>query len=156
MPNSSSSYWDQLHQLWDNTMRSQRLERLAQCRLLEDLRKDCYENNNTTTTTTLEDCPAGIRMVRYFDWRDYQTDNCQRTEHAVWACRAVALQCGAELVALRQCFAAEGREKVLGEASSYEGTLQGVCADLQKKVGDCVRQKALSLSQASTARNEEG
>jgi hypothetical protein len=86
----------------EDEMDEQRHERLAQCRSLELVLADCRAR--TPNRTQLEDVPAGIRMVRYFDWRDVPDPHCQREAHAVWACRAVALKCGKELIQVRDCF----------------------------------------------------
>jgi hypothetical protein len=86
----------------EDEMDEQRHERLAQCRSLESVLADC--RTAKSNRTQLEDVPAGIRMVRYFDWRDVPDPHCQREAHAVWACRAVALKCGKELIQIRDCF----------------------------------------------------
>lgn len=82
----------------------------------------------------MEDCVAGIRMVKYFDWREssptrvYGEDDttqantlvsvkavpkepesnipptCAREIHSSWACRAVSLACSPDVIGLRNCF----------------------------------------------------
>lgn len=116
---------------YQRTMDEQRLERLRQCQDLARILQSCRQNQNHQRPQ-LEDLPIGIRSVRYFRWRkspeqletegqttshannannkqnsnhNHNTDHsCIREEHALWACRGVALKCGQELVQLRDCF----------------------------------------------------
>jgi hypothetical protein len=135
---SSSTWFGSLKESLQEQMDEQRLGRLQQCRALDEILAECRrhkrkmkKNNNNhnngkkdggdddTNNTSrdrrhLEDVPAGIRMVKYFQWRDVDEydSRCQREEHSVWACRAVSLQCGAELVAVRDCF--DGAQAIPG------------------------------------------
>jgi hypothetical protein len=125
----------------------QRLDRLQSCRQLDDLLKTCRQKNSERNQ--LEDFPLGIRMLRYFDWRHKDEPNCVREEHALWACRAVALQCGANLVQLRSCFREKGDDAILSETrTSYERTSEDdfSCMDLQRTLGSCVLKKANALA----------
>jgi hypothetical protein len=158
-------------------MDQQRHERLAQCRSLESVLADCHAQRTTTKTRTqLEDIPAGIRMVRYFDWRDVPDPHCQREAHAVWACRAVALQCGGELLKVRDCFHQTLPTKTTileypNGTAAYnpssspssskddfvqdEGTDAVVpCARLQQSLGRCVSTNAHALLERDTARRQ--
>ena len=123
--------------------------------------------------TQLEDLPAGMRMVRYFNWRNHQPEDsssssssgdthggsCLREEHAVWACRAVALQCGRELVGLRDCFRRVGPDRILSpdattayKVDDYERHNDNdddddSCLVWQTQLGSCVQQSARALEQ---------
>lgn len=124
----------------------QRMERLQSCRPLDTLLKQCRQKD--AERRKLEDFPLGIRMLRYFDWRHQEEPNCVREEHALWACRAVALQCGSDLVQLRNCFREKGDSDILSETrTSYEATCENEfsCMELQRKLGSCVLKKANAL-----------
>ncbi|GAX17949.1 hypothetical protein FisN_18Hu159 [Fistulifera solaris] len=126
----------------------QRLDRLQSCRQLDDLLKQCRQKN--MERNQLEDFPLGIRMLRYFGWRHKDDPNCVREEHALWACRAVALQCGADLVQLKNCFKDKGDDAILSETrTSYESKSDEddfSCMDLQRTLGSCVLKKANALA----------
>jgi hypothetical protein len=135
---------DSFHRVLDE----QRIGRLAQCRQLEQVLAECREQRQPRSQ--LEDFPMGIRMVRYFHWRDLQEENtpCLREEHAVWACRAVALQCGPDLVSLRDCFQRNGPDTILSQknGTAYEGkSSDSTCQELEATLGACVRRKAIAL-----------
>ena len=203
----------------------QRMERLEQCRVLQQALRECREqhqlvssevktsssstsptstgwfwfwNNkrtsttsspdaatqahSTTTTTTraqLEDFPMGIRMMRYFLWRDMPDDPsgrrppCLREEHALWACRGVALQCGPDLIRLRDCFKEQGPERILSQGmtayetktknntkdekkgdSSSENKNKFSCLDFQTKLGSCIGQNAKALEERVQKRQQ--
>lgn len=135
----------------------QRMERLQSCRQLDDLLKQCRQKDSDRKK--LEDFPLGIRMLRYFDWRHKEEPNCVREEHALWACRAVALQCGADLVHLRNCFREKGDDDVLSETRTcYEKTCQDEfsCMELQRKLGSCVLKNANSLARRMDERKIDG
>jgi hypothetical protein len=234
--NSPYSYMNSVRQQITGMMDDQRLHRLQQCRILQEVLSDCRKSSSSrsssrssstnqqtdaTDTTTrrrrleLEDVPAGIRMVRYFNWRDYKApdvlvgtsdhdtdshkskstkkeirsnnnskqiqnnngNHCLREEHAVWACRSVALQCGAPLAQLKSCFTDAGADAVLDSAnqtayepdynapetvaknnsSSGSGTATKTpCQWQQQALGDCVAAAAVQLqerqeSKASTS-----
>ena len=150
---SQTSWLDQMSSFLPGSvhriMDEQRRSRLSQCRVLEQVLSDCRQHK--AAREQLEDFPMGIRMVRYFDWRNVQSDDCVREEHALWACRAVGLQCGPDLVALRDCFKQQGPPVILSQKeTAYEKASTNVnaaCLDLQTKVGGCVRQKAVELEE---------
>ena len=163
---SSLTNWipapDYISQLMDE----QRKSRLGQCRKLEQVLQECRESSSHRLPSSeqrqqLEDFPMGIRMVRYFDWRDQLSNNCVREEHAVWACRAVGLQCGPDLVAVRECFRRKGPATVLAQpdtayelitASESSTKNNAVCKDLQQQLGACVRDKAVALEERMRSR----
>lgn len=129
----------------------------------------------------------GIRSVRYFQWRrDHDGDNnyatanasttaaaaadssCIREEHALWACRGVALKCGSDLVRLRDCFRQHSAAELLSQtATAYETTTATAttttttsaqeeeceppskvpCATLQQSLGACVAKNAKALAE---------
>jgi hypothetical protein len=130
-----------LHRILDE----QRIARLSQCQKLEQVLAECREQREPRSQ--LEDFPMGIRMVRYFHWRDLPEETpCLREEHALWACRAVALQCGPDLVQLRDCFQTNGPDTILSQAgTSYQGKSESTCRELESKLGACVRRKAIAL-----------
>lgn len=153
----------------------QRLDRLRQCRILEEIMAECRRARKTKSKQEerahLEDCPNGIRMLRYFDWRnvhDYDR-KCSREQHAVWACRAGALQCGGDLVQLRTCFDevqeplpdnpnVKNHGAVLRcSASAYEAKPKHAgreipCRTLQEQMGKCVAKNAAALVEREAAR----
>ena len=135
----------------------QRMERLQSCRQLDTVLKQCRQKEQQRSQ--LEDFPAGIRMLRYFDWRHKNEPNCVREEHSLWACRAVALQCGADLVQLRNCFREKGDKAVLSETrTSYEHTSENdafSCMELQRKLGSCVLKKANALARRMDERKSD-
>jgi len=160
-PNNSVAW---MRQKIYGIMDEQRLHRLQQCQVLTSILKDCQNSSKNSGRQQLEDLPAGIRMVRYFDWRDIPSRACARETHAVWACRATALQCGADLAVLKNCFTEEaGIEAVLqsGAATAYEtpGTntsnkaaLEKIpCLVHQQAMGQCVSQAATELRKRQDA-----
>jgi len=119
-PSPSDGYYSQAKDWVMLQMDRQRIERLQQCRILQDTLADCRKaatNNKPSSgdptdaqqdrrTVHLEQSQSGLRFLKYFKWRNVHDhdDTCQRETHAVWGCRAVALQCGRELQALKECF----------------------------------------------------
>ena len=125
--NPISSFFSGVKDQLIDIVDEQRMGRLQHCRIIEDVYNECRRFNklvkqqhqqsslssssDTTTSTMkrtmqLEDFPPGIRILKYYDWRhmhDYD-HKCSREKHAIWACRAGALQCGSHLVQLRNCF----------------------------------------------------
>jgi hypothetical protein len=168
---------------YQETIDEQRMERLSQCQVLAEILKAC--RSQQTDRLELEDVPMGIRSVRYFQWRDYQTPpatakkaassstsppppSCLREEHAMWACRAVALKCGSELVRLRDCFHEQasasavlepprGRRAAMPmtayDSSSAVASLP--CGDFQSAVGECVRRNAEALAERQRSGRQE-
>lgn len=183
---------NQLHDMGDE----QRMERLQSCRTIEEVHKDCRRFNklvkqkqqsSTTTeddstlkrTVQLEDVPPGIRILKYYDWRnihDYD-HSCIREKHATWACRAGALQCGAELVQLRHCFnvavvppegVTDPNNKNYGAVLSISNTayepskhkhtvnLDTIpCREFQEKLGQCIAKNATALAEREMRRSEK-
>ena len=121
---------------------------------------------------TLENTPGGIRMLRFFHWRelpaDFPVHNCRRQEHAVWACRAVAVGCGQPLTQLRDCFDEQGPERILvsrygkgrtqtsyTDASADDRLKQSIpCHEYQRAVGTCVASNLHDLQQRVEQRNK--
>jgi hypothetical protein len=108
--NAGTSWFGQAKEWLAFNMDNARIERLHQCRVLQETLAACRKNVKLKQVNAdrlqLEDSSPGIRMVNYFKWRqenDYHA-TCQREEHALWACRAVALQCGNDLMRMRECF----------------------------------------------------
>ena len=58
--------------------------------------------------------------------------NCNNHEHAVWACRAKSLSCGAELVKVNKCF----------KTNQSDG-----CRAEQEMMGKCVKEQSTSLQE---------
>lgn len=132
-------------------MDEQRRSRLSQCRELDQVLSDCRKQR--PDRAQLEDFPMGIRMVRYFDWRNRNDGaDCVREEHALWACRAVGLQCGPDLVKMRDCFKQQQSLILQQTETAYEIKEQQqetnknlACFELQSQLGACVKQKATAL-----------
>jgi hypothetical protein len=128
--------------IWD-TFRSkfdeQRISRLNQCRVLQDLLQECRrrpprrsfqaddsdleKKKDESQHRSLEDVPMGIRSVRYYQWRDMENydTGCVREAHALWNCRGVALGCGKDCVALRRCLLKENPETILAHGKTAYG-----------------------------------
>jgi hypothetical protein len=180
---SSSSWWSRMSSTYQETIDDQRMERLAQCQVLAEILKSC--RSQQTDRLELEDVPMGIRSVRYFQWRDYKTPaaaakkaassstpppppSCLREEHALWACRAVALKCGSELVRLRDCFHEQASASAVLEPPSGGGAAMPLtaydsssavvalpCGDFQSAMGDCVRRNAVALAERQRSGRHE-
>ena len=140
---------------------SQRISRLEQCQALHGLLLQCRSRQMNTTPShapslaataevesSIENLPAGIRMLRYFQWRDVSLSPdtkslCRREEHALWACRAVAAGCGKPLVDLKSCFDRVG-PRILDQDTFYEKSEvassenSSPCAIMQHHMGKCV------------------
>mmetsp|Transcript_18428 Transcript_18428/g.27310 ORF Transcript_18428/g.27310 Transcript_18428/m.27310 type:complete len:192 (+) Transcript_18428:123-698(+) len=131
-----------LEELWSRFQRfsdEQRLFRLGTCQDIAKCVESCRNVRNSRLSgkecgemLDLEGCVAGIRMVKYFDWRESQPTRiklgdgargetvlaikpshdkakdeiptCARETHAVWGCRAIALGCAPHMIDLRNCF----------------------------------------------------
>lgn len=135
----------------------QRVERLqTHCKSLERLLNDCRKTGKSSSEA-LEHRGLPLRNIKFFDWRGIANDHpeiensCSREEHLVWGCRAVAIGCGRELGALKECFQLEGALKILrADSTAYEhdgpsSTPDIPCKDVQKTVGTCVATGALDL-----------
>ena len=192
-----SSVKDQLIDIVDE----QRMERLKHCRAIENVYNECRRFNKlikqqqqqstssetaTTTASTvkrtmhLEDIPPGIRILKYYDWRNVHDfdHKCSREKHAVWACRAGALQCGADLVKLRNCFNAavippagvtdlsnKNFGAVLNVATtayepsklkqSNDNVFAIPCREFQEKMGLCIATNATALAEREMLRSEK-
>lgn len=81
---------------------------------------------------------------------------CIREEHALWACRAVGLHCGRDLVKVRDCFRETGPANILRQPQTAytsdekedkdSDELKGFpCRSQQRKLGSCVRIHAVDL-----------
>lgn len=151
-----------------------RIERLQQCRVLQDTlaqcRKAARKNQPGKRRLHLENSPPGIRMTNYFKWRDrHEYDaTCQREEHAVWACRAVALGCGADLTELRNCFneiqgvGNDGELANVGAVLKHKRTAYEIgkksksasieegeeipCREIQERMGKCISDNSKALA----------
>jgi hypothetical protein len=215
--NTSYSSWGYLRENITGMMDDQRLHRLQQCRVLQEVLSDCRRQSSTSVSRNpsgaskdkdtdatrrrleLEDVPAGIRMVKYFNWRDWQapetatSDNnnndgnsnesntkskkggnnhCLREEHAVWACRGVALSCGAPLAQLKSCFDENGADAVLASTNqtAYEPEYEAgnavaanndhgdktPCQWQQQAMGDCVAAAAVQLQERHESKANTG
>eukprot|EP00934_Nitzschia_sp_Nitz4_P001759 Nitzschia sp. Nitz4//scaffold5_size260463//17653//18216//NITZ4_000939-RA/size260463-processed-gene-0.47-mRNA-1//1//CDS//3329555211//1759//frame0 len=153
---TSSPWWDWFAEKQDE----QRLERLSYCKQLEEALALCEADKDTKN---IESFSAGLRMMKYFDWRGILKEkseqesapivkSCARERHSVWACRAVSIGCGKELAAIKKCFENEGAEVVLTQSqTTYEpndknnGSTVISCASEQVDLGVCVNQGARDL-----------
>ena len=162
--------WD----YWQEQFDHQRLQRLEQCRALQDTLKACEANHsskkrgtttNSTTTPQLDEFGGGIRMLRYYKWRDQTPVNqkgCIPEKHAMWSCRAIALACGKDMGLLRDCFDQQGIEAVVNQKyTSYEVSDKVLankesipCFELQRNLGDCVAKNARDLQEKIQARKK--
>lgn len=174
-----TSWFSSIKSFFEDNADEQRMERLEQCRVLEHIMTECRKTKKKSKLegsdrVHLEDLPPGIRMVRYFDWRnvhDYDR-KCSREAHAVWACRASALQCGSELVQVRNCFNDLQRPlpdnpnvknygAVLGcSATAYETKKKNAekeipCRAFQEQVGLCIAKNATALAEREVFRAKE-
>jgi hypothetical protein len=107
-------------------------------------------------TPTIENTPAGIRMLHYFQWRNLEEEDgasvlvdarrlCTREEHALWACRAVATACGPDLVQVKRCFDETG-PSILQQAAAYDKVSAVPSTSEEAKV----RESASSTSSSSS------
>lgn len=146
----SSFFPQRLHNFADQ----QRVSRLEACRNLESVLRECQENKKDRVP--FEQLAVGIKMLNFFGWRQHQPSDenpCIREEHGLWACRAAALQCGKEMINLRNCFKTQGPEVTLSQTkTAYEGPLSNLnddeddgCYHLQTVVGSCIWDKAIDL-----------
>jgi hypothetical protein len=161
----------------------QRKERLQKCRIIDDIYTECRRVNKSKSkkerSMHLEDFSPGIRILRYYDWRNVHDfdDKCSREQHAVWACRATALQCGGDLTQLRNCFSETQRPppdsgvpshvKNYGAVLSYKATAYEPkqrtndnatvipCQELQEQMGQCIANNASALAEREAARAQE-
>lgn len=139
----------------------QRVERLENCRILDEILIECRRKSQEARLQ-LEDVPAGIRMLKYFGWRNIREPNCQREEHAVWSCRAVSLGCGANLSELRTCFHELPEKTSILETTetAYEPKSASQndfpCRKVQERLGKCVatnlRDLANSVAEAKSSK----
>lgn len=143
----------------------------------------------------IDNIPEGIRMMRYFDWRRPKNGDgsgggpsgaraddgnnkglehgelvpCIREEHSLWACRAVATGCGADLAELKGCMKKHGMKNFLrypagyttdknvptassstpikATASNSAAVDEVPCVDLQRKLSNCVGIEVRGLQQ---------
>jgi len=148
MPSSSTSdsWWATFSKFQDD----QRLERLQQCRQLQNVLANCEATTAAAAATAtatanndaIEEFSDGIRMMKYFGWRgilkqeqgsdqpakqlpvklrEAIASSCARERHAMWACRGVAVGCGKELAALKKGFDDHGPLVILHESqTAYE------------------------------------
>jgi hypothetical protein len=178
--NPISSWVNSLKVQFDDIVDEQRMERLQSCRIIEDVYAECRKYQklklDQERTMHLEDFPPGIRILRYYDWRnihDYD-HKCAREKHAIWACRAGALQCGGELVQLRNCFNnvqqpppgtsdpihTKNHGAVLNtSATAYEPKQRNIhknipCRDFQEKMGACIATNASALAEREVKRSK--
>jgi hypothetical protein len=176
------SWWSWFSKVQDD----QRIERLQRCRELQDVLVNCQSqprNSKSATTsvankynpTSIESFSGGLRTMKYFGWRGIlqqeelpervQTaiiKSCSREQHALWACRAVAVGCGKELGALKAGFDQLGEFGVLFEQrTAYEPSnhteeqlAQIPCAHLQSALGTCVQTGANGLLERTQHRDK--
>ena len=156
-------------------MDNSRIERLQHCRVLQETLAECRKasknNNANKERLQLEHTPSGIRMLNFFKWRnldDYHS-NCQREEHALWGCRAVALQCGAELNQVKLCFDREQKlatdgnpinpgvilfQKRTAYESGEETSDSNIpCREYQEQMGKCIRESSTALAKRHLERS---
>jgi hypothetical protein len=174
--NPIESWFTYLKSNFADFVDKQRMERLQDCRIIEDVFSECRRMNKTKSSQEdrmhLEDISPGIRILRYYEWRnvhDYD-HKCSREKHAVWACRAGALQCGGELVQLRNCFNdlqkappdsnsnVKNHGAVLKASSTaYEPNERNArkdvpCREFQEKMGSCIAKNASELAEREISR----
>ena len=174
--NENSSWTEQAKEWLSLNMDNERSARLKQCRILQDTLTACRKNAKLKQVDAdrlhLEASPPGMRMVTFFRWRhvhDYDA-TCQREEHSLWACRGVALQCGQELTALRECFNEKQGLLVNGEVvdagevlkhkrTAYESNKKTKptdvipCREMQEKIGMCIAENSKALALRHLERN---
>jgi hypothetical protein len=176
MVNPIASWFSYLKSKFADFVDEQRMERLQDCRIIEDVYSECRRINKMKSSQDqrmhLEDITPGMRILRYYEWRnvhDYD-HKCSREKHALWACRAGALQCGGELVQLRNCFndiqkafpsnnsTIKNHGAVLKtSATAYEPKERNVnrdipCREFQEKMGSCIAKNASELAERETSR----
>jgi hypothetical protein len=179
----SSSLWTSLRNKFDNFRIDARTGRLNECRLLDDTLKDCLnvaQRKQSERLMQLEDTKTGTRIVRLMGWQkpriskadtslemeseiigQYDENKCQREAHAIWICRALCLQCGKEIVTLKDCIDVEGKANFLNHSNTaYKGNLGNKmknsissdkqqslppCSSIQQQIGKCVAHGVIDL-----------
>jgi hypothetical protein len=120
---------------------SKRIDRLKGCKVLEETLQDCKNVANgiqANRLLRLEDTKDGIRITRLMKWQEsrtslldgttkiqseimdgqYNSNLCQREEHAIWLCRGLCLQCGPDILKLRNCID-DKKSKILNHPNTY-------------------------------------
>jgi len=88
--NEGASWFSQAKDWFELSMDQSRIERLQQCRVLQDTLAECRKaakkNNPEKHRIHLENSPPGIRMITYFNWRNrHEYDaTCQREVQYVY------------------------------------------------------------------------
>lgn len=93
---------------------------------------------------------------------DNFSSNCTRETHAIYACKALALGCGADLMEMKKCFVNE--LGTTNPSSIYYDSAQNnqssslsstKCQLEQKKVGQCIRKNMEELNQRMETRSSQ-
>jgi len=166
---------------WTDLMDQQRLQRLEQCRILTAILDSCeathsnsnnnnkkkkkqrQPKNNNKSVPKLDEVGPGLRMLKYYNWRDQAPVNqkgCIAEQHAVWTCRAVALSCGGPLGRMKECFDKEGTKTMLSQkrtgyqegdddndVNSDAAQSMSPCGEFQKTVKQCVTDNGRALAE---------
>lgn len=165
-------------------MDGQRLQRLGQCREIEQSLKACMEARQLQKAVDpnedfgMEGIAPGIRMLRYYRWRDEESSSeeeeeeklktmpkptipsCAKQQHSVWGCRAISTACAVELIAMRDCFDQYDKDQVLAIAdTNYDGSNDRLdrpiaCREQQRILGACVAKNTAEMEQRIRRRNQ--
>lgn len=81
---------------------------------------------------------------------------CSMERHAIWTCRAMALQCAPDLVQLKACFKSTGNLNPSADGytkeSFSENNTNHTCSFEMKKVANCVNQHRVELDERLSQR----
>ena len=174
-----TSIWSR--EYWTDLFDQQRLQRLEQCKTLNSILDSCeaahshskkhhkkHKKQGGGQVPHLNDIGPGLRMLMYYDWRnkiEVHQKGCIPERHSVWTCRAVALGCGEHLRRMKECFDAEGIERILSQpATAYQDPAKSSggdvasqqldkrkqiipCWEFQQAVGECVMEEGRKLAE---------
>lgn len=178
-----TSLWSR--EYWTDLFDQQRVQRLEQCKTLNSILDSCEaahshskkhkkkqhdkKQSQGQQVPHLNDVGPGLRMLMYYDWRnkiEVHQKGCVPERHSVWTCRAVALGCGEHLRRMKECFDAEGIERILSQpatayqdpasssggsdvaAQQLEKRQQSIpCWEFQQAMGECVMTQGRKLAE---------
>jgi hypothetical protein len=105
-------------------------------------------NNNNNNKNIIQD--PTVEHMETNRTKDHSNSPCSMERHAIWACRAMALQCAPDLVKLKSCFKSTGNSNPPTDGYTTDPTLLkdiNDCSLEMKNVANCVNQHRLELDE---------